>query len=197
MAVLAGILVPVTLQDVSLSPGSAGWVPKPRTVPRPWMCALSFFPKHRPLTLQLHDAMSFQVTSAVLMCEGSVGLGGDDGSQPAPCRALGSSTALYKPCSCSRIENMQGRLALICFSYQKRGTGKVQGEDFQLSRQRLSSIVSVCFCSLWWFSLVAGTQHIWISVAKSTRVCTVPWSGYDDTRAIFSPFSHLQVSGDF
>lgn len=34
----------------------------------------------------------------MLVCKGSVGLGGDDGSQPAPCRALGSSTVLYKPC---------------------------------------------------------------------------------------------------
>lgn len=72
---LPSILAPVTLQDVSLFPDSAGWVPKARTVPSPWLCALSFFPKHKPLTLQLHDAMSFQVTSAVLMCTGSVGLG--------------------------------------------------------------------------------------------------------------------------
>lgn len=73
----------------------------------------------------------------------------------------------------------------------------MQGEYFQVSRQRLSRIISVSFCSLWWFSLAAGTQHIWISVAKSTRGCTVPWFGDDDTRAIFSPFSHLHVAGDF
>lgn len=73
----------------------------------------------------------------------------------------------------------------------------MQGESFQMPRQRLSRILSVPFCSLGWFSLAASAQHIWISVAKSTCVRTVPWSGYDDLRAIFSPFSHLHVSGDF
>lgn len=64
-----------------------------------------------------------------------------------------------------------------------------------MSGQRLSRILAVSFCSLLWFSLAVGAQHIWISVAKSTRVCAVPWSGYDDMRAISSPFSHLHVSG--
>lgn len=45
----------------------------PELFQAPWLCALSFFPEHKPLTPQLHDAMSFQVTSAALMCKGSVG----------------------------------------------------------------------------------------------------------------------------
>lgn len=121
MAMLPSILVPVTLQDVSLFPDPAGWVPKPRTVPSPWLCALRLFPKHKPLTLQLHDAMSFQVTSAVLMCKGSVGLRGDDGSQPAPCRALGSSTVLHKPCVLVRdLSVAEKKCGVVSFPHPRK-----------------------------------------------------------------------------
>lgn len=61
----------------------------PELFQAPWLCALRSSPKHKPLTLQLHDATSFQVTSAVLVCKGSMGGGGDDGSQRSSLQGFG------------------------------------------------------------------------------------------------------------